>query len=93
MLQAGWLGGLAPVKDFNPMVQMESGVHFSLFHSKVLGSPEFPLSSIPLQLVAQKIEKGEWDASPKHVFGYDDIHTAHTMLDSHKAGGNTVIKH
>ena len=93
MLQAGWLGGLAPVKDFNPMVQMESGVHFSLFHSKVLGSSEFPLSSIPLQEIAQKIEKEEWDASPKHVFRYDDIHSAHSLLDSHKAGGKIVIKH
>lgn len=46
MLQAGWMGGLAPVADFNPMISTEPGVHFS---SKVLRSPEFPLSVIPLQ--------------------------------------------
>lgn len=93
MLQAGWLGGLAPVADFNPMIQMESGVHFSLFHSKVLGSPSFPLSGIPLQSIIEKIEKGAWDAKPTHVFGRENIRDAHRMLDSHDAGGKIVVKH
>ena len=93
MLQAGWLGGLAPVADFNPMVQMEPGVHFSLFHSKVLGTPAFPLSGIPLQEIVNKIEAGAWDAKPTHVFSYGDIQAAHRMLDSHAAGGKIVVKH
>ncbi|RDW57454.1 hypothetical protein BP6252_13792 [Coleophoma cylindrospora] len=93
MLQAGWLGGLEPVVDFNPMIQMEPGVHFILFHSKVLGEEDFPLSAIPLQTIVRKIENGEWDAKPTHVFEYKDIHNAHRMLDSHKAGGKIVVKH
>ncbi|KAG4218717.1 hypothetical protein PC116_g32803 [Phytophthora cactorum] len=93
MLQAGWLGGLAPVEDFNPMVQMESGVQFSLFHSKVLGTPDFPLSAIPLQDIVRKIENGAWDAKPAKVFEYQDIQNAHRMLDSHDAGGKLVVKH
>ncbi|KAI1178191.1 GroES-like protein [Nemania sp. FL0916] len=93
MLQAGWLGGLAPVKDFNPMVQMESGVHFSLFHSKVLGTKEFPLSNIPLQEIVRKIEQGKWNASPARIFEYADIVEAHRALDSHDVGGKIVVKH
>lgn len=93
ILQAGWLGGLEPVVDFNPMIQMDSGVHFSLFHSKVLGTPEFPLSGIPLQDIVKKLENGEWDAKPSHIFDYKDMHNAHRMLDSHKAGGKIVVKH
>ena len=93
MLQAGWLGGLAPVQDFNPMVEMESGVHFSLFHSKVLGTADFPMSLYPLQEIVNKIQKGEWNAKPVKVFGFDEIHEAHRWLDSHKAGGKLVIKH
>ncbi|OTB16133.1 hypothetical protein K445DRAFT_59244 [Daldinia sp. EC12] len=93
MLQAGWLGGLAPVEDFNPMVQMESGVHFSLFHSKLLGTPDFPLSAIPLRDIVRKIENGAWDAKPVKVFEYQDIQNAHWMLDSHDAGGKLVVKH
>ena len=93
MLQAGWLGGLAPVADFNPMIQMESGVHFSLFHSKTLGTPEFPLSGIPFQEIVRKLENGAWDAKPALVFEYKDIQSGHRMLDSHNAGGKMVVKH
>ncbi|KAF2099700.1 GroES-like protein [Rhizodiscina lignyota] len=93
MLQAGWLGGLAPVKDFNPMVEMEPGVQFLLFHSKVLGTSAFPMSGIPLQDIVRKIENGEFDAKPTYVFGWKDIHSAHKMLDSHDAGGKIVVKH
>ncbi|KAK3361398.1 chaperonin 10-like protein [Lasiosphaeria ovina] len=92
MLQAGWLGGLDPVPDFNPMLQMESGVHFSLFHSKVLGSRDFPLSGIPLQEIVDKLARGEWDARPAHVFDYSEIREAHKLLDSGKAGGKIVVK-
>ncbi|KIW23742.1 uncharacterized protein PV07_11920 [Cladophialophora immunda] len=92
MLQAGWLGGLAPVKDFNPMVEMDSGVHFSLFHSKVVGTEDFPLEKIPLQEIADKIERGAWDAKPTYVFDYKDIQKAHELLESHNAGGKIVIK-
>ncbi|MCJ1329285.1 hypothetical protein MMC10_005964 [Thelotrema lepadinum] len=93
MLQAGWLGGLEPVVDFNPMIQMETGVHFSLFHGKVLGTPDFPLAGIPLQSIVRKIERGEWNAKPTHVFQYGDICKAHELLDSHEAGGKIVVKH
>ncbi|KAI1872722.1 uncharacterized protein JN550_003596 [Neoarthrinium moseri] len=93
MLQAGWLGGLAPVQEFNPMVQMESGVHFSLFHSKVLGTPTFPMSEIPLQGIVDKIENGAWDAKPTKVFEYENVVDAHRALDSHDAGGKIVVKH
>ncbi|OAP59276.1 hypothetical protein AYL99_06574 [Fonsecaea erecta] len=93
MLQAGWLGGLAPVKDFNPMIEMDPGVHFSLFHSKVLGTEDFPLANIPLQEIADKIERGEWDAKPTFVFRYNEIQKAHELLQSHDAGGKIVITH
>lgn len=92
MLQAGWLGGLAPVAEFNPMIQMESGVHFSLFHGKVLGSSEFPMSGIPLQEIIAKIEHKIWDAKPAHIFQRGDIRKAHEMLDSQNAGGKIVVK-
>jgi NADPH2:quinone reductase len=93
MLQAGWLGGLDPVVDFNPILQMEPGVHFSLFHSRVLGGPDFPLSKIPVQEIVRKLENGAWDAKPTYTFEYKDIQSAHRMLDSHDAGGKIVVKH
>ena len=92
MLQAGWLGGLEPVADFNPMLQMEPGVHFSLFHSKVLGSEAFPLASVPMQDIVRRIEGGEWDARPARVFGVEEIREAHAVLDGQAAGGKIVVK-
>jgi NADPH:quinone reductase len=93
VLQAGWLGGLAPIADFNPMVEMPSGVHFSLFHSKVLGGPEFPLSEVPLQEIVRHIEKGDWTAQPSHVFEFGDIREAHKLLDLGEANGKVVVRH
>ena len=49
---AGFLGGLGPVPDFNPLLQMPSGVHFSFFGSFVFGTPGFPLSDVPLAAIA-----------------------------------------
>src|SRR5262249_29931678 len=34
---AGWLGGLAPIADFNPLLQMASGVYLTFFVSFVFG--------------------------------------------------------
>lgn len=93
MLQAGWLGGLEPVSDFDPMTQMASGVHFSLFHSKMLGSADFPLADIPLQEIVREIEKGELDVRPACVFRYEDIRGAHRMLEKGDSGGKIVVKH
>ena len=48
---AGWLGGLASIADFNPLLQMASGVYLTFFGSFVFGTPGFPLSDVPLQSV------------------------------------------
>ena len=93
MTQAGWLGGLDPVVDFNPMLQMDPGVHFSLFHSKVLGSKEFPLEAIPLNEIVRKIEQGIWNAKPAKVFQYREIRDAHRLADNGTTGGKIVVKH
>src|SRR5260370_28719863 len=49
---AGWLGGLDPISDFNPLLQMSSGVYLTFFGSFVFGTPGFPLSDVPLQQIA-----------------------------------------
>ena len=51
---AGWLGGLAPIADFNPLLQMASGVYLTFFGSFVFGTPGFPLSDVPLQEIARR---------------------------------------
>lgn len=87
----GFLGGLDPVADFNPLLQMASGVHMSFFGSFVFGTPGFPLSDVPLKDVIQSVADGKFDAKPARVFKFEDIHDAHRLMESGQAGGKMVV--
>src|SRR4029453_1084984 len=88
---AGWLGGLEPIKDFNPLLQMSSGVYLTFFGSFVFGTPEFPLSDIPLQDIAQDMAAGRLKAKPARVFGFEEIREAHRLMEAGEAGGKMVV--
>ena len=88
---AGFLNGLDPVKDFNPLLQMPSGIHFSFFGSFVFGTPEFPLSDVPLQNIMEDVAKGALDVKPSRVFQFDEISEAHRMMESNEANGKLVV--
>jgi NADPH:quinone reductase-like Zn-dependent oxidoreductase len=88
---AGWLGGLDPIADFNPLLQMSSGVNLSFFGSFVFGSPGFPLSDVPLADIARQVADGRLDAAPTRVFGFDEIREAHRVMESGEAGGKMVV--
>jgi NADPH:quinone reductase-like Zn-dependent oxidoreductase len=89
---AGWLGGLDPVPDFNPLLQMASGIHLSLFGSFVFGSPEFPVSNVPLQEIVRHVEAGRYQAKPAAVFSFDKIREAQALMESNTANGKIVVK-
>jgi NADPH2:quinone reductase len=89
--EAGWLGGLAPIAAFNPMLQMPSGVHFSLFGSFMFGTSEFPLSDVPLQTIVDRVCSGAYRAKPAKVFRFDEIQDAHRLMESNEANGKIVV--
>jgi NADPH:quinone reductase len=88
---AGWLGGLDPIGDFNPLLRMPSGVNWNFLGSFVFGNPGFPLSDVPLQDIAQQVADGKLDAKPSRVFSFDEIHEAHRVMESGEAGGKMVV--
>jgi NADPH:quinone reductase len=88
---AGWLGGLAPIHDFNPLLQMASGVYLTFFGSFVFGTTGFPLSDVPLQDIARQIAEGRFDAKPSRVFKFEEIHEAHRVMEANKANGKMVV--
>ena len=88
---AGWLGGLAPIADFNPLLQMASGVYLTFFGSFVFGKPGFPLSDVPLQAIAADVEAGRYRAKPSRVFRFEDIREAHRVMESNEAKGKMVV--
>src|SRR3984957_2905430 len=84
---AGWLGGLAHIGDFNPLLRMASGVNLNFLGSFVFGTPGFPLSDVPLQDIARQVAAGKLDAKPSHIFSFDQIHEAHRVMETGEAGG------
>ena len=88
---AGFLGGLAPISDFNPLLQMPSGVHFSFFGSFHFGTPEFPLSDVPLQTIASDVKSGRYKAKPSKVFKFKEIVEAHKVMEEGRAAGKLVV--
>jgi hypothetical protein len=88
---AGWLGGLAPIADFNPLLQMASGVYLTFFGSFVFGKPGFPLSDVPLQAIAADVEAGRYQAKPARVFRFEEIQEGHRVMESNEAKGKMVV--
>lgn len=88
---AGWLGGLDPLGDFNPLLRMASGVNWNFFGSFVFGTPGFPLSDVPLQNIAQQVAEGALEAKPSRVFSFDEIREAHRVMEAGESGGKMVV--
>jgi NADPH:quinone reductase-like Zn-dependent oxidoreductase len=91
LVLAGFLGGLAPIASFNPLLQVPSGVHFSFFGSFVYGTPEFPLSEVPLQDIVDRVAAGTYKAKPARVFRFEQIQEAHRLMESNQANGKIVV--
>jgi NADPH:quinone reductase-like Zn-dependent oxidoreductase len=90
---AGWLGGLDPIRDFNPLLQMASGVYLTFFGSFVFGTPGFPLSDVPLQRIAADAAAGRLDVKPARVFRFEEIREAHRVMEANEARGKMVVVH
>ena len=88
---AGWLGGLAPIPEFNPLTQMPSGVSLTFFASPYFGEPGYPVSDVPLSAIAESVEQGRLDAAPAAVFRFDQIKDAQRLAESGKANGKVVV--
>ncbi len=88
---AGWLGGLDPIPDFNPLLQMPSGVYLTFFGSFVFGTPGFPLSDVPLREIAADAATGRLDVKPARVFRFDEIREAHRVMEANEAVGKMVV--
>ncbi|MET4220785.1 NADPH2:quinone reductase [Bradyrhizobium sp. LB14.3] len=88
---AGWLGGLDPIADFNPLLQMASGVYLTFFGSFVFGTPGFPLSDVPLGAIAADAAAGRLDVKPARIFRFDEIREAHRVMEANEAVGKMVV--
>ncbi|MES2036421.1 MAG: zinc-binding dehydrogenase [Pseudomonadota bacterium] len=89
---AGFLGGGGPLTEIEPVFQIPSGRHFSVFASALaIGSTEFPIAEIPFQQIVDLVAQGIYKATPVRVFDFNDIQEAHRMLESGQANGKIVV--
>jgi NADPH:quinone reductase len=90
---AGFLGGGGPIASLEPVFQMPSCRHFSVFASAlVTGSDEFPVAEIPFQDIVDRVADGTYKAKPSKVFAFNDIREAHRLMESSSANGKIVVR-
>jgi NADPH:quinone reductase-like Zn-dependent oxidoreductase len=90
--QLGFLGGLAPVADFNPLTDLPTGVQLSFFGSAfVLGTRQYPLTDVPLQEIFAKVADGRLRARPPEVFAFENVVEAHRIMESGKGSGKMAV--
>ena len=65
----------------------------STFGSFVFGTPQFPLSDVPLQQIAEQVAAGRLRAKPARVFRFEEIREAHRVMEANEAGGKMVVVH
>jgi NADPH:quinone reductase-like Zn-dependent oxidoreductase len=87
----GGLGGFEPLAAFNPVFQMPSQAHLSVFGSFMFGTPAFPLSDVPFQAIVDKASAGLYKARPARVFAFEEIQAAHRVMESNEARGKLVV--
>jgi NADPH:quinone reductase-like Zn-dependent oxidoreductase len=90
----GLLDHAAPIAEFNPLFQMPfGGVHFSSFVSAfTYGTPDFPLTEVPLQAIVDRAAAGAYKAVPAKVFRFEDIRDAHQLMEANEANGKIVVR-
>ena len=87
----GFLGGGGPLA-LEPVFQIPSGVHLSVFASAlVTGTPDFPLSEIPFQAIVDRAASGTYKAKPARVFRFEEIQEAHRFMEAGGANGKIVV--
>jgi len=88
---AGFLGGGEPFL-FNPLTDMPPSVNLNFFASFMLGTPDFPLTDIPMQALVDRVSEGIYKAQPAKVFDFRDIAKAHELMESNRVPGKLVVK-
>jgi NADPH:quinone reductase-like Zn-dependent oxidoreductase len=93
LCQVGFLGGLGPVQDFLPMLDLPTGVQLSFYGSAfVLGTSAYPLAEVPLAEIFEQVASGKLQGEPVRVFSFNEIVQAHHVLETGTAGGKMTVR-
>jgi NADPH:quinone reductase len=88
---AGFLGGLNPIENFQPIFQIPNSIKLSTFASAFsFGQKGFEFSQIPLQQIISNIEEKKIPNILRKTFNAVNIREAHSLLESNDANGKIV---
>jgi NADPH:quinone reductase len=90
-LPDGW-GDWLPSRTLTRYCKCAAVSYLTFFASFVFGTPGFPLSDVPLQEIARKVEQGKFQAKPSRVFRFEDIREAQRVMEANEANGKMVVK-
>ena len=89
---AGFLGGLTPLENFMPLMQIPSTVKLTSFGSAfVTGNENFPFAEIPMQKIITDIEENKISNILTKTFEFDKIEDAHRLMESNTVNGKIVV--
>jgi NADPH2:quinone reductase len=88
---AGFLGGREPI-PFEVLTHMSIGADLKFFASFAYGSPDYPVSKIPLQAIVEKAEMGIYQSKPVRVFPFEQLPEAQRLMESNQANGKIVVE-
>uniref|UniRef100_UPI003F5CC536 zinc-binding dehydrogenase n=1 Tax=Maribacter litoralis TaxID=2059726 RepID=UPI003F5CC536 len=89
---AGFLGGLAPMESFMPLMQVPSSIKLTSFGSAfVFGNKDFPYSKIPVQKIVSDIEHNIIPNILAKTFDFGQIVEAHKLAESNNVNGKIVV--
>lgn len=90
---AGFLGGLKPIENFQPIFQIPNGIRLCTLASALsFGQTGFEFSKIPLQRIIADIEENKIQNILRKTFGVDQISEAHRLVESNNVNGKVVIQ-
>ncbi len=89
---AGFLGGLVPLENFMPLMQIPSSVKLTSFGSAfVFGNKDFPYSTIPMQKIISDIENKLIPNILTKTYEFKEIIEAHKLMESNNVNGKIVV--
>ena len=89
---AGFLGGLVPLENFMPLMQIPSSVKLTAFGSAfVFGNKDYPYSKIPMQKIISDIESKSIPNILAKTFKFYEIIDAHKLMESNNINGKIVV--
>ncbi|MFK5879818.1 MAG: zinc-binding dehydrogenase [Flavobacteriaceae bacterium] len=89
---SGFLGGLVPLENFMPLMQIPSSVKLTSFGSAfVFGNKYFPYSKIPMQKIISDIENKTIPNILTRTYQFSEINEAHKLMESNNVNGKIVV--